>query len=343
LSVELPFVVFEITSKCNLDCRYCYNIWKRPGVNHEPYNSYRQAKKTLKKLFSVAEVGQVAMSGGEPFLSERFAEIVLFCRMKKKSVAIITNGNAAGAGDYKQMFDLGVTLFELPMHSFDAEVHDRMTRVPGSWAKSLGSIREVLELGGSPVAVIVITRANHMQVGRTLEFLHETGVRRVMLNRFNIGGRGIEEKDSMLVGPVELRAAFRAADETAGRLPLSITSNVCTPFCVLNPKDYKRIRVASCSASAINMPLTLDVYGNLRLCNHSPVVVGNIFEDRLEALLDGEYSRGWKKTVPEFCDGCKVYSTCYGGCRAASEQLGQGLDTVDPLVSLCTDSVVRPK
>jgi organic radical activating enzyme len=61
----------------------------------EQFNSYKQAKKTLKRLFKIAEVGSVTFTGGEPFLAERFNELVLFTRLKNKSVTIITNGNAA--------------------------------------------------------------------------------------------------------------------------------------------------------------------------------------------------------------------------------------------------------
>ena len=41
----------------------------------------------------MADVEQVTFTGGEPFLAERFSELVLYTRMKRKQVAIITNGN----------------------------------------------------------------------------------------------------------------------------------------------------------------------------------------------------------------------------------------------------------
>ena len=67
-------------------------------------------------------------TGGEPFLSQRFHEIVLFCRMEGKSVTIISNGTQGSAADYRQLVRMGVGLFELPVYSVQADIHDRMVQ-----------------------------------------------------------------------------------------------------------------------------------------------------------------------------------------------------------------------
>lgn len=335
--ISLPYIIFETTSNCNLNCKYCYNIWKIPNSVQKPFNSYKMAKRTLRKLFKLTDVKYVTMSGGEPFLSERFAEIVLYCRMKGKDVIIISNGNAGNYEDYKLMRQLGVNLFEFPFHSNKPEVHDYLAGVIGAWEKSLRSIHDVLDLGSTAVAVIVITKVNYGHIKETLLYLYDIGIRRVMLNRFNIGGMGIKEKENILLNISEMRQAFKTADEIAQKYPLSITSNVCTPFCILNPDDYKKIRITSCAANVINMPLTLDINGNLRLCNHSPVIVGNIYKDRLADIFNSQYAKTWKETVPTFCKDCEKYPKCLGGCRAASEQLGLSVKEVDPIVTFFKD------
>ena len=180
---KLPFIIFETTSVCNLNCRYCYNIWKRPGEKDIPKNSYKQAKKTLQRFFKMADVEQVTFTGGEPFLAERFSELILFTRMKKKQVAIISNGNKASKEDYKTMINIGVNLFEFPIHSNQADVHDYLTQVPGSWQKVIQTIKDVQELKGNIVAVIVITKANFKHIDKTLAFIKKLRIDRIMLNR----------------------------------------------------------------------------------------------------------------------------------------------------------------
>lgn len=337
MKFKLPHLTFEVTSVCNLKCRYCYNIWKMPGTeNFQQFNSYKLARKTLKRLFRIADVEHVTFTGGEPFLAERFNELVLFTRLKKKSVAVISNGNAANKEQYRQLLDLGVNLFEIPLHSPNAEAHEFMTNTPGSWSKSLESIRSLVELKAYTVAVIVVTKANYKLVAKTLEFIKNQGVDRIMLNRFNIGGQGITDKENLWLSHDEMKEAYKSASETGKKLNLSLSSNVCTPMCVLNPADYPGISFAFCSPEVTGRPLTLDILGNFRFCNHSPTVLGNIYKDDLAKMLESEKAQAWNQVKPEFCADCELYSRCMGGCRAASEQLNLSLDAVDPVVEVLT-------
>ncbi len=306
-----------------------------PGTqNFEPFNSYKQARRTLKKLFSIAEIDHVTFTGGEPFLAERFNELILYTRLKKKSVAIITNGNIATKVDYKQMLDLGVGLFELPLHSPDAKTHDYMTNTPHSWEKSFHSLRDLVELKANVVAVIVITKANYHQIKETLLFIKNQGINRIMLNRFNIGGAGILEKENLWLSHEELKTTYKIASETGRENNIILSSNVCTPVCVLNPADYPGIAFSHCSPDIKRRPLTLDIIGNLRFCNHSPTILGNIFTDKLESMLNSEKAKRWSKTIPDFCTACNLYARCMAGCRAASEQLSNSLNAVDPVVEI---------
>ncbi len=335
MKLRLSNIAFELVSGCNLDCVYCYNIWKTPGARIEPgRGTYKKSIRTLKEFFRLADVSNVTLTGGEPFLAERLMEVVLFCRMEGKGVTLITNGTRGTRRDYEQLVKVGVRLFELPVHSSDETVHDLMAGVAGSWARSVESIEILRSLGVEPVAVIVLTRHNIEGVARTLDFIAGLGVRRVMVNRYNIGGRGVAEPLSVSASREELRTAFGQIDNIAAKGDLTITSNVCTPHCVLDPADYPHIGFGNCSPDMSRRPLTLDMDGNIRLCNHSPVVAGNIFETPLDDILCSSYALGWGEIVPRFCSACEAWERCLGGCRAASEQCGQGLSSPDPLVRI---------
>lgn len=334
--LQLSHIAFELTDKCNLGCRYCYNIWKIPGVERKGFNSYKKATEALMLLFSQADVRNVTLTGGEPFMAERFREIALFCRMEGKSVTVISNGFLGTASDYKSMIAMGITLFEFPVHSADAAIHDNITQVKGSWEKAQASIQAVRELGGYPVPVIVLTKFNVDVLGDTLEFIHKLGLKRIMLNRYNIGGDGTANPAAVSANHVQLRNAFRIANEKAKELNLVISSNVCSPDCLLDPSDYPVIMFGHCSPDALRRPVTLDINGNIRLCNHSPVVAGNIFKEDLKNILFSPYAESWNSEIPGFCSDCEKWNTCRGGCRAASEQCGLGLGHVDPILTEST-------
>ena len=332
MTPPLPHIAFEITDACNLNCIYCYNIWKMKGAEHQSFNSYKKAIRTLQQLFQQANVNSIAFTGGEPFLAERFIEVVLFCRMAGKQVTIISNGNLIKESDCRQLLKMGVGLFELPIHSAQAEIHDRMTQVKGSWEKSLASLKAVKRLGGNVVPVLVITRYNVKEIGETLEFINSLGCRRIMLNRYNIGGKGCENPLDVSASAEELRHAFAVANAKAEELGLTLSSNVCSPICLLNPEDYPLIGFGHCSFNVLHRPITLDINGNIRLCNHSPVVAGNIWEQSIEEILFSDYTSSWETSVPALCASCREWEKCKGGCRAASEQCLQTLSAEDPII-----------
>ena len=78
-------------------------------------------------------------------------------------------------------------------------------------------------------------------------------------------------------------------------------------------------------------PQPAGVVAQLKALN-CPVVMGNIFEDRLETILSSKYLEQWRSAVPDLCTKCDLYTKCYGGCRAAAEQLGLSLYHPDPIL-----------
>jgi len=210
-----------------------------------------------------------------------------------------------------------------------------MAQVKGSWVKSINSIKSVLNLGGQVVPVVVITRHNVNLLGETLAFIQSLGCNRIMLNRYNIGGKGCTNPMQVSATADELRNAFAVANDKSIELGLQLTSNVCTPVCLLNPADYPQIGFGHCSFDVLRRPITLDINGNIRLCNHSPIVAGNIFEKSITDILFSRYTESWEKLVPSLCKDCKDWNICKGGCRAASEQCGQILSAEDPIIK-CT-------
>lgn len=333
MKLQLPNIAFELTDKCNLGCRYCYNVWKIPGAERVSFDSYDKAVKALTHLFSQADIRNVTLTGGEPFMAQRIKEIALFCRMEGKTVTIISNGFLGKMKDYKSLIAMKIRLFEFPIHSADEAIHDHITRVKGSWKNSIESIKAVQSLNGYPVPVIVLTKYNIDVLGDTLDFISALGLKRVMMNRYNIGGCGTADPASVSATHSQLKNAFAIANRKSEELEMVISSNVCSPDCLLDPADYPRIMFGHCSDNVLYKPITMDINGNIRLCNHSPVVAGNIFEQEINDILYSPYSRSWNEIVPEYCAPCAKWEKCRGGCRAASEQCGLGLGHVDPIMT----------
>lgn len=326
--LQLPHIAIEVNNSCNQDCIFCYN--------HIPHNqldknsSFKKAKSLLKKIYSQADIYNVVFTGGEPLLDSRISEMVLYAKMHKSSTTLITNGTLLNQERLDDLFLIKNDLFQLPIHSYDHEIHDRMTKLKGSHAKSVKAIKKIVDSKSSLAVVIVLTKENAQHVDKTIEFILDLGVNQISVDRYNIGGPNKDKKDEILPELKSLKECYALINRYAKLRNISITSNVCTPHCVLNPKDYPYIRFGNCPEDSKGFPLTIDLSGNLRVCNHSPNIVGNVFETKIVDMLDSEYVLSWNN-IPIECDACEMWSICRGGCRAASEQVGGTNLNIDPI------------
>lgn len=334
MKTKISNLSIEITNECNLNCKYCYNHW-RPSSNFEKLNSYKKAIRLITTILQQIDVNTITFTGGEPLLSERFEEVVLFTRLKGINVNIITNGNLATKDSLQSLVNMGTQLFELPYHSMNSEIHDAMTNKVGSWQKSFNTIETITKIGGYVIPIIVLTKINLPFIEETLISLSNLGFKRIIINRFNIGGNGIKFVNELLISNTELQEAYKLINTISEKLALNISSNVCTPFCILNPREYKNITFGSCPSEVKYRPLTIDLNGDLRLCNHSPIVAGNVFNTQINQILQNDYVNKWTDIKPEICKNCDEFSQCLGGCRAASEQLNKTLSDADPILNGC--------
>jgi radical SAM protein with 4Fe4S-binding SPASM domain len=285
------------------------------------------------RLMSQADVGTITFTGGEPLMAERFLELVLACRMRRRAVTIISNGNAGSPETYDTLVAMGVQRFQIPLLSPTPSIHDELTRRDGSWSRARESIEHLVAKSAMVTGVIVLTAMNRMVVGSTMAMLASLGVHHLMVNRFNIGGTGIGEAARLVLTRRELRESMLTVNARAQSLGIPVSSNVSVPHCVVEPREVRFIQLTSCGTCARDKPLTLDAGGDLRLCNHSPVVLGNIARSTIGELIGSPYVARFHGTVPEPCRACRLYGECRGGCRAAAEQLGLPLEAGDPVLA----------
>ncbi|NLD92412.1 MAG: SPASM domain-containing protein [Fibrobacter sp.] len=154
-----------------------------------------------------------------------------------------------------------------------------------------------------------------------------------MLARFNPGGRGIANVNHLMPSIEQLKEAFTVAHEYMQKKSLHISANVCLPECILRPEDYPGMYISRCSIDVNRRPVTVNSFGDIRMCNHSPVTVGSIWESSIDSIVNSKYIEQWRQR-PDYCSNCTRWDTCGGGCRAASEQFGYSLNQVDPIVTM---------
>lgn len=332
--IRLGHLVYELTEACNQNCRFCYNHWRPDGC--QPAD-VRLARRTLNRILKHADIGNISFSGGEPTLLRNIHDLALKCRFKGTSVNILTNGTLLTDDDLNNFKSIGINAIQIPLLSCDPAIHDYMTGLAGSWEKACKSIRSTLATLGPEhfAAVLIVTAMNCASIPGTLDLYKKMGVKTVMVNRFNLGGNGLKNQKELCLNRKSLMASFRTISDFSVRNPdMNFVSGVCTPICVLDPLEYPGIRFTSCSNDLMNRPITISCKGDVRFCNHSPSVLGNIWERDLREILEDRSIIGRYAGVPEQCSGCSLYNRCKGGCRAASEQVYGSFDRIDPVIEI---------
>ncbi len=185
---DLSFLWLEITGKCNLSCSHCY---AESGPQGELYGAMAYADWT-RVLDEAADLGcrSVQFIGGEPTMHPRLHDLVDHANHRGfEFIEVYTNATRLGKkllGCFQRSGVHVATSF----YSDDPVVHEQVTQVKGSWARTVSGIESVLAAGVPIRAGVVETDRNPGHGPRAIEFLKSLGVQNMRMDRERGVGRG---------------------------------------------------------------------------------------------------------------------------------------------------------
>ena len=148
--------MFELTYNCSEKCIHCYNIgasrndqeenerWKTNHLSVEDY------KRIIDEFYEAGLV-KVFLSGGDPFSYKGIWDILDYLYKKDIAIDIFTNGISI-CGKEERLAKYYPHRICLSVYSGIAEVHDNITRVNGSWYKTV-SVIDVLSRFAIPMTI----------------------------------------------------------------------------------------------------------------------------------------------------------------------------------------------
>lgn len=141
-------VLFEVTHRCNLGCQHCY-LTEGPVGRPKPTRVELTLEEIRPIFDDLAEAGTffLTLTGGEVFMRRDFLEILAEARARSFSVTIFTTGTLLTEDTADQVAALHPLSIEVSIYSARPEVHDAITRIPGSHARSLRALRRLHERG----------------------------------------------------------------------------------------------------------------------------------------------------------------------------------------------------
>jgi len=325
-------LVFEVTQRCNHDCPHCYNAWKNPVDYPMGELGTAETLAMLGKMLDETGAELVSISGGEPFLRDDICQIVEYLAARGVTVNMICNGSLLTEPVIEQLTGL-VSMWELPLLSADAAVHDRMSGRVGAFDDVTMALVNLKAAGQAVVTVFVATKLNLHSWRETAEMAFALGADGIMLNRFNPGGEGARHLDELQVSPEALTAVLDEAEQMSADFDLPISCSIAMPPCLFDTSRYERLGFGFCAAGTERAYYTLDPLGNVRPCNHSTLILGNILEQTFQEMDASAAMRDFFAARPEFCGDCALEMECLGGCKAAAEVCCGSAWKMDPFLA----------
>jgi len=298
LRLGVPFSAqLDLTYRCNEQCVHCY-------LDHDDHGEMTTAEiKRLLQEMAEAGVFILTLSGGEIFLRKDFFEILecardlTFCIKLKTNAVLIREAQAA------RLRDLGVESIQVSIYSHRPEVHDAITKVPGSLLRSIKAIRFLKSQGLKVIIANVLMTENMHDYQGVRALADELGTECTLDPTVTPKMNGDRSILALNAGESALRRLFR--DE-------NLVGNA-DEFCALPPApDEDSMDSLPCSAG--HTACYVSPYGEFYPCVQFPLSCGNV---RKQRFIDIWRDSGQLKEVRSIrlrdlsgCSQCAHGSTC---------------------------------
>lgn len=300
---SVPHLVhIETTYGCNQNCRFCYNPNRNSVIDSSVIDNIVQ------RIYD-SWIPHVYLIGGEPSLlgTERLNRYIELLS-ERSSVTIVTNGQVYLDGLSEKLACIGV-----PVHGMK-QTHDWLTRKKGSFDQAMDSISKYVGRGFDVRCIPVLVNQNYDQMYQVIGLAKEMGMESVFVDRYEDGGLGSKGSEGLKPSIDQFRFALGQMIKGRDDFNIPVGWGTAIPFC-LDPRMIKENMTADCGAgitfAAINPK------GEVRTCNQSDRVYGNILTEAMEVIwhkpeLSEFRSLGW---IEKPCIGCNVLVECLGGCK----------------------------
>lgn len=322
LKLSGPVYCFlELTPFCDNRCLGCSNVFVQEeahrSVPPSPPLDLAGWRQVLEKLRP--HVHSLRLTGGEPTLHPEFAPIVRAVGELSVPFSVFTNGR------WREPANLLSLLHEISqlrsllisLHGSTAADHAPFCGIPGAFEEAVANIARAAEAGVTVNTSTVITDHNFDDLPAIARLSRRLGATHAVFSRL-VG------EAPCAPSPDQLRQAVRQVEQL--RIEgWSVELSVCVPQC-FTPNSS-----GCCLAGLVFW--TVDPWGNVRPCNHAPLLCGNLLEQDVAEIVDSSALADWHDLVPSACAECAVYTRCHGGCRAQAMLLGRARDDLirDPL------------
>jgi AdoMet-dependent heme synthase len=260
LKLSIPLSVqLDLTYRCNERCIHCY-------LDHQDHGEMTTAEiKDLLDQMADAGVFYLTISGGEILMRRDFFEILEYARKRTFCIKLKTNGILIRKKEAERIKALGVESVQISIYSHVPEVHDAITKLPGSLAQSIEAIRRLRAHGIHVIMANVLMLQNASDYAGVKALAAELDAQFIMDPTITPRMDGDRSILTLNVDEAALREVFRNG---------ALVGNV-EEFCAPpQGPDEEALDMLPCSAG--HTACYVSPYGDIYPCVQFPLPSGNV-------------------------------------------------------------------
>lgn len=323
---DLKTIYFYLTEGCNLRCRHCWLAPKYdPDGTKRPVLNLELFEKIIKQGIPLG-LTRAKLTGGEPLLHPKINEIIDIVNDNGLKLSMETNALLLTKEMARKIASVEKKPFvSISIDGADADAHDRIRGVEGSFEKAVKGIENLAAEGIKPQVILTIMEHNKGHVEGVIRLAEKHGAKSVKFNVVQPASRGrTMHDDGETLGIKELVEMGRYIEkELSPKTGLKIYLTFPHAFRALGRMfDDEGGDCAMCGILGI---LGVLPNGSYALCGVGEVIpemnFGHAEKDSLKNVWETNtvlqsLRNGLPKKLKGICKQCLMKHVCRGGCIA---------------------------
>ncbi len=303
-SLTLPIgFQLELTSKCNLTCRHCYNA---SGGRGEDDLSLPEWERVIEEIASIRPA-QVILSGGEPLiLGDNLFRLMDRLNEGWTRFVLITNGLLATEALIDRLCQYQWWWIQVSVDGVTSELHDGFRGLHGSWQRAVQAAFWVSMRGRALVIAHAVYQRNVDSLAEMIDFAAVLGATRIICDESMPVGRAHAAWDDLRLSPAQRQAMVDVIcmkqQEYAGKMEVLRTSDPANSF--------ELYLSSPCTV------LLIRPNGDVKLDCVLPFVIGNVRTQSLREIWETRGRYAWQHPrIQEFVRKYQAHND-FNDCEA---------------------------
>lgn len=330
----LSTVMFELTYNCSEKCIHCYNPGATRNDSEISYRGRREElqledyKRIIDELYECGLV-RVTLTGGDPFSKPIIWELIEYLYHKEIAFDVFTNGQSI-VDKVEKLASYYPHIVGVSIYSGMPEEHDKITRIKGSWEKSISVIERLSDLSVPMNIKCCVMQPNLHSYYMVTNLAKQYGAEPQFEINITDSNEGDRCARQLRLSEAQLEIVLRD-----NNIPLYVGCEA--PNFGGQVKD---MNTNGCGAGLFSFCITPE--GNLQPCCSFPMILGNLKRQSFQNILEkNEYLEKWRHaTLNEYTECGKNEYCAYCNLCPGQGYIEHG-DYLKPAESCCYMAKVR--